>query len=155
MPLLVKLLDPNAKAPTVANEGEDLGFDVYALNDVELHPLCPTTVPTGISVMFTHTTKTYGLEVKDRSSMAAKNHIITSAGVIDAGYCGELKIVMTYMTPPTASLGLPWVRDSYVVKAGDKIAQILPREVLTSSVVVVDVLPESSRGEKGFGSSGK
>ena len=156
MPLLVELLDPNAKEPTVVNEGEDLGFDVYALSDVELHPLCPTVVPTGIAVMYErYDGLYYGLEVKDRSSMAAKNHIVTSAGVIDAGYRGELKIVMTYMTTPTTSVGLSWVRDTYVIKAGDKIAQILPRQVLTSSVMLVDKLPISDRGDKGFGSSGR
>jgi dUTP pyrophosphatase len=83
------------------------------------------------------------LLVRDRSSMAAKG-IATTAGVIDAGYRGEILVLMT-------NLGEAAVE----VKAGEKIAQIIPVPVLTGVVETVESLEESARAEKGFGSSGR
>jgi len=84
-----------------------------------------------------------GLLVRDRSSMAARG-IATTAGVIDAGYRGEILILMTNLTDTLAEL-----------KAGEKIAQMIPIPVLTGDVQVVDSLEDSARAEKGFGSSGQ
>jgi dUTP diphosphatase len=150
--LKVKLLEPGAKLPTVGHPGEDLGYDLYALNDVVLIPGQATAVETGISAQFERDAlvhgwvqmdrSKFGLLIKDRSSMAAKG-VRTSAGVIDAGYTGELKVMMTA------------TRDAYAIKAGDKIAQIVPQEVLTSALVIeVDELGQTSRGLGGFGSTG-
>jgi len=83
-----------------------------------------------------------GLLVRDRSSIAAKG-IATTAGVIDAGYRGEILILMT-------NLGEALVE----IHAGDKIAQMIPVPVLTGAVQTVDSLEDSARAEKGFGSSG-
>jgi len=80
--------------------------------------------------------------VRDRSSIAAKG-IATTAGVIDAGYRGEILILMT-------NLGEALVE----IHAGDKIAQMIPVPVLTGAVQTVDSLEDSARAEKGFGSSG-
>jgi len=84
-----------------------------------------------------------GALVRDRSSMAARR-IITTAGVIDAGYRGEVKILME-------NLG----EQEQTIHAGDKIANLLPYPVLTTEVEVVGDLAESKRGAGGFGSSGK
>ncbi len=84
-----------------------------------------------------------GALVRDRSSMASRR-LITTAGVIDAGYRGEVKIVME-------NLG----DTAQTIHAGDKIANLLPYPVLTTAVEVVDELAESRRGSGGFGSSGK
>ncbi len=102
-------------------------------------------VRTGIAVEARHpeTGAALGLLVRDRSSMAAKG-IATTAGVVDAGYRGEILILMT-------NLGAEAVE----VKAGDKIAQMIPVPVLTGTVQEVDTLEVSARAEKGFGSSGR
>lgn len=149
--LKVKLLDPRAKAPTVATPGEDLGFDMYALEDTTLQPNTVTKVRTGIAVEFA---EGFGGIIKDRSSMAAKG-ITTSAGVIDAGYRGECVVLLTHHKRITYSAILGDLTESYTVKAGDKIAQIVPVRVSTGPVEVVPELSISARGEKGFGSSGK
>jgi dUTP pyrophosphatase len=142
--LRVKLLDPAARAPQVAHPGEDLGYDLFALEAATLAPRHTARVRTGVAVEARHpaTGQPLGLLVRDRSSMAAKG-IATTAGVIDAGYRGEILILMT-------NLGdFP-----LTINAGDKIAQMIPIPVLTGTVLTVDSLEDSARAEKGFGSSG-
>lgn len=216
--LLVKLLSPDAKAPTVAHAGDDLGFDLYASKDVFLEPLKQVVVPTGISAIYTDwdnpgdppqghigfsggwyaRADRYGLEVEDRSGMAAKNGIHILAGKIDAGYRGDIGVVMILLGPPQhRSMGMlarmaegnryaGWSKDAvleqlgkdtardietarirfgyycaaeefgYQIKAGDKIAQMMPRRVRTGGEIeVVESLPEGARGDKGYGSTGK
>jgi len=142
--LRVKLLDPAARAPVVAHPGEDLGYDLFALEGVLLAPRQTGRVSTGVAVEARHpaTGMPLGLLVRDRSSIAAKG-IATTAGVIDAGYRGEILILMT-------NLGEALVE----IHAGDKIAQMIPVPVLTGAVQTVDSLEDSARAEKGFGSSG-
>ena len=128
----------------VAHPGEDLGYDLFALEGALLAPHAAVRVRTGIAVEARHpeTGVPLGLLVRDRSSMAAKG-IATTAGVIDAGYRGEIQILMT-------NLG-----DSPLeIKAGEKIAQMIPVPVLTGTVETVSNLEDSARAEKGFGSSG-
>jgi dUTP pyrophosphatase len=143
--LRVKLMEEGAKLPVVAHPGEDLGYDVFALEGVVLEPHRTVRVRTGISVEARHPDSgaALGLLVRDRSSMAAKG-IATTAGVIDAGYRGEVQIVMT-------NLG----REPIELKAGEKIAQMIPVPVLTGAVEEVETLEESARLAKGFGSSGR
>jgi dUTP pyrophosphatase len=143
--LLVKLLDPAARAPVVAHPGEDLGYDLFALEAAWLSPHATVKVRTGISVEARHpaTGIPLGLLVRDRSSMAARG-VATTAGVIDAGYRGEILILMTNLTDAPVEL-----------KAGEKIAQMIPVPVLTGDVQVVDNLEDSARADKGFGSSGR
>jgi dUTP pyrophosphatase len=143
--LRVKLLEQGAKLPVVAHPGEDLGYDVFALEGVVLEPHKTVRVRTGISVEARHpeTDVALGLLVRDRSSMAARG-IATTAGVIDAGYRGEVQIVMT-------NLGT----ESLELKAGEKIAQMIPVPVLTGVVETAESLEDSARLAKGFGSSGQ
>lgn len=155
--LQVKLLDPRAKAPTVAHPGEDLAYDLYALEDTVLLPGQVTKVRTGVALAAFHfpyeSPAGMGLLIRDRSSMASKG-IVTSGGVIDAGYRGEIIVLMTNHGDTVSedeNRNLHW---GYRIKAGDKIAQAIPTPVLTGQVSVVDTLPEASRGDKGFGSSG-
>jgi len=142
--LRVKLLDPAARAPVVAHPGEDLGYDLFSLEGAVLAPRSTVRVRTGIAVQASHpaTGVPLGLLVRDRSSMAAKG-IATTAGVIDAGYRGEILILMTNLGDATLE-----------IKAGEKIAQMIPVPVLTGPVETVDSLEDSARAEKGFGSSG-
>ena len=143
--LRVKLLEPTARAPVVAHPGEDLGYDVFSLEAAILLPRETLRVRTGIAVQAAHpeTGVPLGLLVRDRSSMAAKG-IATTAGVIDAGYRGEILILMT-------NLGDAPVE----IKAGEKIAQMIPVPVLTGPVEEAETLEESARLAKGFGSSGR
>jgi dUTP pyrophosphatase len=142
--LRVKLLDPAARAPVVAHPGEDLGYDLFALEAIVLSPRATVRVRTGIAVEARHpgSGAPLGLLVRDRSSMAARG-IATTAGVIDAGYRGEILILMTNLGEAAIEL-----------KAGEKIAQMIPVPVLTGRVETVESLEDSARAEKGFGSSG-
>jgi dUTP pyrophosphatase len=142
--LRVKLLEAGARTPVVAHPGEDLGYDVFALEAVRLAPRQTIKVRTGIAVEARdpRTGAALGLLVRDRSSMAARG-LATTGGVIDAGYRGEVLIVMTNLGDGEVEL-----------KAGEKIAQMVPVAVLTGSVAEVDSLEESVRAAKGFGSSG-
>ena len=142
--LRVKLLHSDARVPVVAHPGEDLGYDVFALENAVLEPRHTVRVRTGIAVEARHpeTGVPLGLLVRDRSSMASRG-IATTAGVIDAGYRGEVQIVMTNLGEAPLE-----------VKAGDKIAQMIPVPVLTGPVSAVEELEASSREGKGFGSSG-
>ena len=143
--LRVKLLEKDARLPVVAHPGEDLGYDLFALEGAVLKPHVTVRVRTGIAVEARHpeTGVALGLLVRDRSSMAARG-IATTAGVLDAGYRGEILVLMT-------NLG-----DGVVeIAAGEKIAQMIPVPVLTGLVQEVETLEVSARAEKGFGSSGR
>lgn len=141
----VKLLEAGAQLPVVAHPGEDLGYDLFALEGAVLAPRATVRVRTGVAVEARHpeTNVPLGLLVRDRSSMAARG-IATTAGVIDAGYRGEILILMTNLGEATLEL-----------KAGEKIAQMIPVPVLTGTVEQVESLEDSARAEKGFGSSGR
>lgn len=143
--LRVKVLEPGARAPEVAHPGEDLGYDLFALEAVILPPRATVKVRTGIAVEARHpeTGTPLGLLVRDRSSIAARG-IATTAGVIDAGYRGEILILMTNLGDAAVEL-----------KAGEKIAQMIPVPVLTGRVEVAESLEESARATRGFGSSGR
>jgi dUTP pyrophosphatase len=143
--LRVKLLEAGARVPVVAHPGEDLGYDLFALEGALLAPRTTVKLRTGIAVEARHpeTGAPLGLLVRDRSSMAAKG-LATTGGVIDAGYRGEILVLMTNLKDA-----------SIEVKAGEKIAQMIPVPVLTGVVEEVEALDESARAEKGFGSSGR
>ena len=143
--LRVKLLETGARAPVVAHPGEDLGYDLFALEGVALGPRATVKVRTGIAVEARNpqTGAPLGLLVRDRSSMASRG-IATTGGVIDAGYRGEILVLMTNLGEAAVEL-----------KAGEKIAQMIPVPILTGEVRVVESLEDSARAEKGFGSSGR
>ena len=142
--LRVKRLDPGARLPVVAHPGEDLGYDVFALEGAVLVPHQTMRVRTGIAVEARHpeTGVPLGLLVRDRSSMAARG-VATTAGVIDAGYRGEVLILMTNLGQAPVEL-----------KPGEKIAQMIPVPILTGHITELDSLEASAREAKGFGSSG-
>ena len=142
--LKVKLLSPQAKAPTVAHPGEDLGYDIYALDLVTIPPRGQAIVSTGIAVEVTSPDgEPMGALLRDKSSVAARRLALTG-GVIDAGYRGEIKVLMENLGDVHA-----------VITAGDKIANLIPYPVLTGEVQVVPDLAESKRKAGGFGSSGR
>jgi dUTP pyrophosphatase len=142
--LRVKLLEANARPPVVAHPGEDLGYDLFSLEEAILAPRATVKVRTGVAVEARHPSDgtPLGLLIRDRSSMAARG-IATTGGVIDAGYRGEILVLMTNLGESGA-----------VLLAGEKIAQMIPVPVLTGAVQAVESLEDSARAEKGFGSSG-
>jgi dUTP pyrophosphatase len=142
--LSVQLLRPEAKAPTIAHPGEDLGYDVFASETVRFAPWGAVVVPTGIAIAISDANgNPMGALLRDKSSLASRRLIVT-AGVIDAGYRGEIKVVMENLSDQPQE-----------IRAGEKLANLIPYPVLTGEVAVVDELPESSRMAGGFGSSGK
>jgi dUTP pyrophosphatase len=136
--LKVKKLVPGAIVPTVAHPGEDIGYDLYSAEDITIAARGAAGVHTGIAIEFAPPA---GGIVKTRSGMA-KKRLMCNAGVIDAGYRGELIVLME-------NLG----DQPYSIRKGDKIAQLLEHPFLAGEVVEDD-LANAARGGKGFGSSG-
>jgi dUTP pyrophosphatase len=163
--LKVKLLHPDAKLPTVAHPGDDLGYDLYAIEDVTLYAGKPVKVRTGIAVQGA---AGQGFILGDRSSMAARG-VTYAGGRIDAGYRGEILVCLINVNQP--DLQLRTVKDdaghvvdvvleqsdvSVQIRKGDKIVQLSPLAIMTGAeVVLAEELSPSERGEKGFGSSGR
>ena len=143
--LRVKRLEAGARLPEVAHPGEDLGYDLFALEGITLNPRATVRIRTGIAVEARdpRSGTPLGLLVRDRSSMASRG-LATTGGVIDAGYRGEILVVMTNLGEAAVEL-----------KAGEKIAQMVPVPVLTGPVEEVEGLEVSMRAAKGFGSSGR
>jgi dUTP pyrophosphatase len=132
-------LSDEAVLPTRAHPG-DAGMDLYGLEDTTIEPGQGKMLRTGIAMAIPQ--GFVGL-VSDRSSMA-KRGIKSAGGVIDAGYRGEVHIVLWNISRETAQL-----------KKGERIAQLLILPIATPAVKEVSSLDETSRGTKGVGSSGK
>lgn len=129
--LKVKLLHEDAKVPTVGHLGEDLGIDIYALEDHSIPPLSQALIRTGIAIEFDPPA---GARIETRSSMA-KIYASVEAGIIDAGYRGEILVVL-YNRHPVATLE---------IKKGSKFAQLLKDPNLAEPVKVVSELSDSER----------
>ena len=165
MVVKVKLLHAEAQPPTVAHAGSDLGYDLYAIEDVVLPPGVPVKVRTGIAI---EGPPGWGFVLGDRSSMAARG-ITYAGGRIDAGYRGEILVCLLNVNQPSHSIRLLRHADGGItdvellstdvgvqIRKGDKIAQMSPFEARTSlPVEVVEELSATDRGGKGFGSSGR
>ena len=140
-PLQVKRLTPTATLPTVSHPGEDLGYDLYASERITIPAYGMAKVKTGIAIEFT---SGHGGLLRDRSSMASRGLAVT-AGVIDAGYRGEIQVIMHNFGSGDAT-----------IETGDKIVQMIPVKPETQfPVVEVEDLSDTVRGAKGFGSTGK
>jgi len=137
--LKVKRLSPDAVLPTVAHPGEDIGYDLYSAEDLTIPARGAAGVHTGVAIEFVPAA---GGIVKTRSGLA-KKRLMCNAGVIDAGYRGEIIVMME-------NLG----DEPYTVRKGDKIAQLLEHPFLAGEVSEGE-LSEAARGDKGFGSSGQ
>lgn len=141
MSLPLKRLRPEAVLPARAYDG-DAGLDLAACDRIELAPGARAVVGTGLAVAIPDGHAGF---VQPRSGIAAKHGIavVNSPGLVDAGYRGELKVVL-----------LNTDRDEpFVVEPGMRIAQLVVVPVATPEPVEVEELPPSERGERGFGSS--
>jgi len=139
MRLKVKRLHPDAELPVRKREG-DAGLDLYSVEEVVLKPGQWVAVPTGIAVEIPE--GHFGL-IKDRSGLALKHALHCLAGVVDENYRGEIKVVLI-------NLGNEEVK----LEKGTRIAQLLIVPYTKVEPVEVEVLSDTERGEKGFGSSG-
>lgn len=140
MQIKIKKLNPKAILPDYSHPG-DAGLNLYSLEDYELKPAERKDFSTGISIEIE---PGYVALVKDRSGLAVKSGIHTMAGVIDAGYRGEYKVVL-----------INHGQQPYQVNQGDKIAQLLIMPVEQVKIQQVDELSDSYRSNGGFGSTGK
>ena len=138
MELRVKRIHPEAKLPVYGHPG-DAGLDLFSVVDHDLAPGEVFAVPTGIQIAVP--AGHVGL-VWDKSGIALKS-VHRLAGVVDAGYRGEVQVVMI-------NLGAA----PFSIRKGMKIAQILVQPVAAVTVVEAEGLDGTSRGEGGFGSTG-
>lgn len=139
--LPVQRLRDDAVVPQRAYAG-DAGLDLAACERVELAPGARALVGTGLAVAIPDG---YAGFVQPRSGLAA-NHgitIVNAPGLVDSGYRGELKVILQNTDR----------RVTFVVEPGMRIAQLVVLHVPGVDPVVVDELPSSERGERGFGSS--
>jgi dUTP pyrophosphatase len=136
----IKRVADTATLPQKAHAG-DLGYDLFAAEDITIFPGETKLVSTGVAIQFP---VGYGGTIQDRSSIATKRKLFTVAGVIDNGYVGELKVALH-----NSGYNLQ------KIETGDKIAQLVPIPVTNFSIEEVEeVYSADQRGEGGFGSTG-
>lgn len=138
--LKVKRLAESSKLPT---RGSSLaaGYDLHASESVVVDAKSRALVPTGIAVAVP--AGTYG-RIAPRSGLAVKHGIDIGAGVVDADYTGEVKVVMFNHGDK-----------DYAIKVGDRIAQLIIEKIDTPDVSEVDALCVTARNASGWGSTGK
>ncbi|MBS3165720.1 dUTP diphosphatase [Candidatus Woesearchaeota archaeon] len=136
----VKKISPTAILPKYALPG-DAGMDIYSNESMILLPGERKLVPTGISMSIP--TGFVGL-IWDKSGIAGNHGLKTMGGVIDSGYRGEIKVVLHNLSDKP-----------FHIEQGAKIAQMLIQTVEQKKIEEVNELDETSRGESGFGSTGK
>jgi dUTP pyrophosphatase len=140
--VLVTRLDPGLPLPAYARPG-DAGADLAAAEDVDLAPGERAVVRTGIAVALPDG---YAGFVHPRSGLAAKHGVtlVNAPGTIDAGYRGEIKVILLNTDPHQA----------VSLRRGDRIAQLVVQRVESVTFREVPALPDSARGDNGFGSTG-
>lgn len=139
--LLVKKLNEKAIMPNYAHEG-DAGLDLYSIEEKVIEPGETALVHTGISIQLPKNTEA---QIRPRSGLAIKNSItvLNTPGTIDEGYRGEICIII-----------INHGKNSFKIEESMKIAQMVIKPVYKVLVEQAEDLEDSSRGEKGFGSSG-
>jgi dUTP pyrophosphatase len=142
LPVPVLRLDPDLPLPSYAHPG-DAGADLVTAVDVTLMPGERALVPTGIAMAVP---EGYVALVHPRSGLAARHglSIVNTPGTIDAGYRGEVKVLLVNhdQTQPIE------------LRRGDRVAQLVFQRVEQAAFAEVDVLPRSVRGDGGYGSTG-
>jgi dUTP pyrophosphatase len=135
-------LDPDLPLPSYAHPG-DAGADLVTTVDVVLAPGERALVPTGVALAIP---EGYVGLVHPRSGLAARHglSIVNTPGTVDAGYRGEVKVLLVNLDP----------REPVELRRGDRVAQLVLQRVERAGFVEVDALPDSSRGAGGYGSTG-
>ena len=142
--ILVKKFDKNIKQPSYKTSGSS-GMDLvaYIKNKITIKPSKTAIIPSGIAVAIP---KNYEIQIRPRSGLAAKKGIsvLNTPGTIDSDYRGEIKIILINLSTK-----------SFVVKSGDRIAQMILCPIAKGKLQEVKNLPRTIRGKGGFGSTGK
>ena len=142
--VLIKKLDSSVKLPSYKTSGAS-GMDLMAWLEkpINLEPGKSCLVPTGLSVAFP---KEYEIQIRPRSGLAAKNNIsvLNTPGTIDSDYRGEVKIIL-----------FNHGNENFIINNNDRVAQMVLTPTLKMELEETNELPESIRGEGGFGSTGK
>ena len=135
-------LDPDLPLPGYAHPG-DAGADLCTTVDLVLAPGERALVPTGIALAIP---EGYVGLVHPRSGLAARHglSIVNTPGTVDAGYRGEVKVLLVNLDP----------REPVELRRGDRVAQLVLQRVERAGFVEVDALPDSARGAGGYGSTG-
>lgn len=137
--LKFQLLNAYAKLPMYDHK-DDAAFGIFSSENKALKSMETCLVATGIS---SEIPNNCFVSIRDRSSMAIKGlHVL--AGVVDAGYRGEWKIVMINLS-----------KMKYEIKVGDKIAQGILQDAVHPTIKLVKKLSATKRGNRGFGSTGR
>ncbi|GAA3651201.1 dUTP diphosphatase [Nocardioides ginsengisoli] len=138
----VQRLDPELPMPAYAHPG-DAGADLVAGVDVTLKPGERALIPTGIAIALP---EGYVALIHPRSGLAAKHglSIVNTPGTVDAGYRGEIKVLLINHDP----------FEPISLRRGDRMAQLVVQRVERARFVAVDALPDSVRGSGGYGSTG-
>ena len=141
--ILLKLLDDGLPAPRYQHEN-DAGFDLPSRVDLMLAPGERATIPTGIALAIP---SGFAGFVLPRSGLASRHGIalVNSPGLIDAGYRGEVAVVVINTDR----------KEPFQIRRGDRIAQLVVQRVEEATILRVEELDETSRGAGGFGSTGK
>ena len=141
--ILVKKLLENIDLPKYKTEGSS-GMDIVAniKNDLIINSGEKEIIPTGIAVAIP---SGYEIQVRPRSGLAAKSGItvLNTPGTIDADYRGEIKVILINHS-----------KEKFKIKKGDRVAQLIVCPIIKSEFVEVEELPNTLRGEGGFGSTG-
>ena len=142
--VLIKKLDPAVKLPLYKTQGAS-GVDLMAFikNPINIKPQTSAIIPTGITLAFS---KDYEIQIRPRSGLAAKNNIsvLNTPGTIDSDYRGELKVIIYNHG-----------KNNFIVNNGDRIAQMVLMPIVKIEFEETDDLPNTTRGDRGFGSTGK
>lgn len=142
--VLVKKLKPGVKLPAYKTSGAS-GMDLMAFIEqpIKLAPNSSCLVPTGLSVAFS---EDYEVQIRPRSGLAAKKNIsvLNTPGTIDSDYRGEIKIILFNHS-----------KKEFIINNEDRVAQMILTPIIKMELEESDNLPDTIRGEAGFGSTGK
>ena len=142
--ILVKRFGKDIELPSYKTSGSS-GMDLlaYIKKKITIHPGKKAIIPTGIAVAIP---KNYEMQIRPRSGLSAKKGIsvLNTPGTIDSDYRGEIQIILV-------NLG----QNSFEVKSGDRIAQMVLCPIAKTQFKEVKTLPNTIRGKGGFGSTGK
>ena len=142
--VLIKKLNPDVELPIYKTSGAS-GVDLMAFIEepIKIMPNSSHLIPTGLSMSFS---KDYEVQIRPRSGLAAKKGItvLNTPGTIDSDYRGEIKIIL-----------FNHGKEDFIINNKDRVAQMILTPVIKMELKETDNLPDTLRGEGGFGSTGK
>jgi len=142
--VLIKRLDKAVKLPEYKSDGAS-GIDLMAFvkDSIKVKPQTSTLIPTGISLAFSNN---YEIQIRPRSGLALRNNIsvLNTPGTVDSDYRGEIKVIIYNHG-----------NEDFIINNGDRIAQMVLSPVIKINFEETNNLPDTVRGQGGFGSTGK